>query len=159
MNKTLNFLQRYSGSVLRWGMAAVVLWFSIQQFMHADQWTAYIPDSIISLSHVSALTIVYLNAVFEMVFGTLLMLGIWTRLAALLLALHLFDIAWTVGYGQIGARDVGLAVATLAVFMQGADPLATGYQVPAQPLPSPDRFVPPTQTVQPSARPVRMISG
>jgi len=99
----------------------VVLWFSIQQFLHNSVWTAYIPDSIVSLTHMSAPTLVLLNAIFELVFGLALMFGWYTRLASLLLALHLFDIMWVVGYGEIGVRDLGLAIGTFVVFMNGPD--------------------------------------
>lgn len=121
MQKITSILELYAPSVLRFGMTAVILWFSFAQFLHASSWTAYVPDSVVSLSGLSAVTLVYLNALFELIFGLLLAFGFQTRIAALLLALHLFDITWVVGYGEIGARDFGLAVATLVVFMNGPD--------------------------------------
>ncbi len=119
--KTIVLVELYAPSILRYGMAAVILWFSLQQLIHADAWTAYVPDSIVSLSHMSAVTLVYFNALFELVFGVMLLFGWQTRISALLLSLHLFDIMWVVGYGEIGVRDFGLAVATLVVFMNGPD--------------------------------------
>ena len=117
-------LELYAPSVLRIGMAVVILWFSTQQFSDPQTWTAYVPDSAVALTHLSAVTLVHVNAAFELVFGTLLLFGWQVRLSALLLALHLFDIMYVVGYGEIGVRDFGLAVATLAVFMNGPDMLA-----------------------------------
>jgi len=121
MQKLISFLESYGASVLRYGMAAVILWFSVQQFLHNGQWTAYVPDSVVSLTHLSANILVFFNALFELVFGILLTFGWQTRAVALLLALHLFDIMYTVGYGEIGARDFGLAIATLVVAMNGSD--------------------------------------
>ncbi|MCX6753103.1 MAG: DoxX family membrane protein [Candidatus Nomurabacteria bacterium] len=121
MNKIINILEKNSGAVLRYGMSFVILWFSIQQFLHANIWTAYVPDSAVAMTHLSAITLVYFNAVFELVFGIMLVLGWQTRLAALLLSLHLFDIMYVVGYGEIGIRDLGLAIATFVIFMNGAD--------------------------------------
>ena len=95
----------YAPAVLRLGMVAVILWFSLQQFLHNDQYTAYVPDLVVALSHLSAGMLVFFNAVFELVFGILLAFGWQTRIVSLLLALHLFDIMYTVGYGQIGTRD------------------------------------------------------
>ena len=115
------FIELYAPSLLRYGMTAVILWFSLQQFLNAGQWTAYVPDSIVSMSHMTAVTLVYFNAVFELVFGLALLIGWQTRISALLLSLHLFDIMWVVGYGEIGVRDFGLAVATLVIFMNGPD--------------------------------------
>ncbi len=121
INKTLVFLQALAPSVLRYSMAAVILWFSLQQLMHNHQWIAYIPDYIVAVSHISARMLVLFNALFELVFGIMLLFGWQTRIAALLLALHLFDIMFVVGYGEIGVRDFGLAFATLVVFMNGPD--------------------------------------
>ena len=123
MDKITPFLERYAASVLRYGLAAVILWFSLEQFLHNSLWTAYIPPSIVAMTGISAAILVFFNAVFELVFGIALVLGWQTRIVALLLALHLFDIMYVVGYGEIGARDFGLAVATLVIFMNGSDPL------------------------------------
>jgi len=123
MQKFISFIELYSPSVLRYGMAAVILWFSLQQFINASAWTAFVPDSVVSLSHMNATTLVYFNALFELVFGVMFLFGWQTRLAALLLSLHLFDIMWAVGYSEIGVRDLGLAVATFVVFMNGPDTL------------------------------------
>ena len=123
MKKIIDFIELYAPSLLRYGMAAVILWFGLAQLTNTSQWTAYVPDSIVSMTGISAIVLVYFNAVFELVFGTLLLFGWQTRIVALLLALHLFDIMYVVGYGEIGVRDFGLAVATLVVSMNGSDML------------------------------------
>ncbi|MEI6659962.1 MAG: DoxX family protein [bacterium] len=125
----LNFnLKACAPAVLRYSMAMVILWFSIQQFMNANAWTAYVPDSVVSMSHLNAITLVYFNALFELVFGIMLILGYRTRLSAILLSLHLLDIMYVVGYGEIGVRDFGLAMATFVVFMNGYDNLCLDYK-------------------------------
>lgn len=129
MQKLFLFFELYAPSVLRYGMTIVILWFSLQQFFHADVWTAYVPDSAVLMTHLSAITLVYFNAVFELVFGTLLAFGWQTRITALLLSAHLFDIMYVVGYGEIGVRDFGLAVATFVIFMNGPDLLCYTYGV------------------------------
>ena len=128
LHKFLAFCELYGPSVLRYGMAGVILWFSFQQFVDTQNWTAYVPESLPSLLHLSLTTLVYVNAVFELIFGLLLIIGWQTRIVALLLALHLFDIMWIVGYGEIGVRDFGLAVATLAVSMHGSDILCVHHK-------------------------------
>lgn len=150
MQKIIKFLELYSSSILRYGMAAVILWFSVAQFENATQWTAYVPDSIVSITGLSAVILVYFNATFELVFGILLLFGWQTRIVALLLAAHLFDIMYVVGYGEIGVRDFGLAVATFVVFMNGTDPLC--IQQKRKTIPEtivPQKFY---QPVQPSKR-------
>lgn len=121
MQKFMPKIELYAPAVLRISMAVVILWFSAQQFIHTDAWTAYVPDSAVAMSRLSATTLVYFNAIFELVFGVMLVFGWQTRISALLLALHLFDIMYVVGYGEIGVRDFGLAFATLVVFMNGSD--------------------------------------
>ena len=123
MQKILLFLEEYAPSVLRYGMVSVILWFSVQQFLYASNFTAYVPDSVATMTHLNTITLVYINAVFELVFGGLLLFGIQTRITALLLSLHLFDIMYVVGYGEIGVRDFGLALATFVIFMNGPDVL------------------------------------
>ncbi len=82
-------------------------------------WTRLIPQMVIDLSHLSASTLVQANAVFELVFGLALFLGLYTRFVALLLALHLLDIVYVVGFTAVGVRDFGLAVATFSIFLYG----------------------------------------
>ncbi len=128
MQKFTSFLESIAPIVLRYAMSIVILWFSVQQFMHAGLWTVYVPDSAVVFAHVSAVTLVYMNAILELVLGLALVFGWQTRIVALLLALHLLDIMYVVGYGEIAVRDFGLAIATLVVSMNGSDPLCIQYK-------------------------------
>ena len=69
----------------------------------------------------SATMIVLLNGLFEVVLGVLLAIGFYTRIAALLLSLHLLFIAYEIGYNDIGVRDFALAVATFSLALFGPD--------------------------------------
>jgi len=121
MQKFILFIETTASAVLRYGISAVILWFSIQQFIHNSSYVGFIPDSIVYITHISASTLVYFNAIFELIFGLLLIFGWQTRIVATLLALHMFDIMWVVGYGDIGVRDFGIAVGILVVAMNGSD--------------------------------------
>ncbi len=105
-------------------MGAIVLWFSIEQFRNTGFWVAYVPDFAVNLSGLSATTLVYLNASFELVFTIMLLIGWKVRLSALLLSLHLIEIAFSVGYSETAIRDIGLAIALFVVFMNGSDILS-----------------------------------
>ena len=61
------------------------------------------------------------NGLIETVFGLLLFAGLFTRLSALLLTIHLLGIAVSLGYNDILIRDLGLSLATFTVFLNGAD--------------------------------------
>lgn len=114
-------LPQYAPVVLRVGISLVFLWFSYQQLTNTNSWTRMIPDVAVSLSGLSAQTLVLINGVFEAVFGLALLAGFYTRISASLLALHMFHITFVVGYGAIGVRDFGLAMATLSIALAGAD--------------------------------------
>lgn len=114
-------LKIFAPVVLRIGIALVFIWFGTNQFIDTNQWVGYVPDYVINLSHLSAVTLVHFNGVFEIVFGVALLLGFFTRLSALLLAIHIIDIMFIVGYDSTGVRDFGLSIATVAIWFNGAD--------------------------------------
>lgn len=114
-------MKKFAPIILRIGMSLVFIWFGGQQLLHTSAWTSFIPDWIITLTHVSAVTLVHFNGGFEIVFGLCLLAGYFTYLSALFLALHMLDITFTVGYNSIGIRDFGLSIAAIAVFFYGID--------------------------------------
>jgi len=113
-------LKRYSPALLRTGIAIVFLWFGFSQIKNPVQWTRMIPSYATSLPFEQT-ALIYFNGGFEVIFATLLLLGLWTRFVSFLLGLHLLHIVTIVGYGAIGARDFALALATFSVFLNGAD--------------------------------------
>ena len=117
----LQKLSKYSPIVLRTGVAIVFLWFGFSQLKSPENWIKLIPDYATSLTQLSATSLVYVNLVFELVFATLLLLGLFTRTTALLLTLHLLHITTALGYGPVAVRDFSLAIATFAIFLHGAD--------------------------------------
>lgn len=122
--------QELSKGMLRWAMALVFLYFGISQLINPDMWTFFIPEWISNI--IDAKTLVYMNGVFEVIFGTLLLLGLFTRLSSLLLALHLTGITLSVGFSETGVRDFGLTVATFAIFLNGTDKYCLDHKVRAK---------------------------
>ncbi len=116
-------LKKIAPVLLRLSMSIIILWFGYQQIVDANSWLGFLPPWTTSLP-ISQIDLIYLNGTFEIVFGIFLLLGFYTRFAAVMLALHLFDITYTVGYDAIGVRDMGLAMSTLVVFFYGADSLS-----------------------------------
>ena len=116
-----NSLRNLAPSILRIGIAAVFMWFGFQQLTDAASWLGYVPDTVVNLSHLTVTTLVHFNGAFEVLFGLALILGLFTRTTALLLALHMADIAFIVGYTSIGVRDIGLTIAAFSIFFYGAD--------------------------------------
>lgn len=106
-------------AVLRVGIALVFLWFGFTQLGSTTMWEPIIPASIVNLTGLSASTLVLFNGAFEVVFGLCLLFGFFTHISALLLALHMVSITFTVGYNPIGVRDFGLSMAAIALFLFG----------------------------------------
>jgi len=114
-------MKNFAPVVVRVGLSLVFLWFGTEQLLHTDAWVGLIPDWITSFSGISAEALVRFNGVFEIVFGFSLLMGYFTRVAALLLALHMLHITFTVGYNSVGIRDFGLSMAAISVFLYGID--------------------------------------
>ncbi|MCR4280922.1 MAG: DoxX family protein [Candidatus Kaiserbacteria bacterium] len=111
----------YAPVLLRFGLSFLFLWFGISQITSPDSWTVWVPEWGNTIFGLGAVKLVLFNGWFEIAGGILLALGLWTRWVALLLSLHLFFIAYEVGYNDIGVRDFVLAVSTLAVSLFGPD--------------------------------------
>ncbi|OGG80591.1 hypothetical protein A3A39_01415 [Candidatus Kaiserbacteria bacterium RIFCSPLOWO2_01_FULL_54_13] len=114
-------VHEFSLPVLRAGLVVLYLWFGFSQVSNPVDWVAWVPMWPTELTGLSAESIVLLNGGFEIVLGVLLAVGFYTRIAAFLLSLHLFFIAYEIGWNDIGVRDFALAAATLALALGGPD--------------------------------------
>jgi len=115
---------RYAPLVLRLAMSLVVLWFGFTQLVAPQTFMGYMPSwmpMMGSMMHMQPASFITFNAVFEIIFGFLLLLGFFTRIAAFLLFLHILFIGINLGYNDIAIRDIGLSLATLAVCLHGPD--------------------------------------
>lgn len=106
--------------VLRYGLVLVFLYFGISQLLAPGDWTGWLPVWTESLP-LAPETLILMNGTFETVLALALLAGFWTRLAATLLGLHLAAITLEIGLTEIGVRDFGLTVATLALALLGPD--------------------------------------
>jgi uncharacterized membrane protein YphA (DoxX/SURF4 family) len=125
--------------VLRIGLAGVFVWFGMSQILDQAMWTSFIPDWAMHLTGLSAVTLVSLNGIFEVVASILLVFGFWVRPVAGLLFLHMCGIVVTVGLDSIGMRDVAIAAGLLSVTLYGNDLLCWHYKSPT-PLENPPQM-------------------
>ncbi len=109
--------------ILRYGFTAVFIWFGLSQIMHPDMWTGLIPAWLTGLTGLSAHTFVLVNGSVEIILALCLALGLFVPIVAVLLSLHLFTIAADLGLTAVGVRDIGLALAVLALAFLSADKL------------------------------------
>lgn len=105
--------------VLRWSWALLFVWFGTQQLMHPAQWTSFLPVWT-GYFPMPAEMLIQLNGWVEVCLAVLLMVGCFTRFAAVILAAHLAGIAASVG-GAIGVRDATLSAVGISLAFGGPD--------------------------------------
>jgi uncharacterized membrane protein YphA (DoxX/SURF4 family) len=113
--------RKYAGVVLRLGLVFVFVWFGANQLLDQSMWVSLVPKWAVSLSGMSANSLVVFNGIFEMIMATLLAFGIGIRIVASLLFLHLVMIVSAIGLNAIGIRDIGLSFALLSIVLHGPD--------------------------------------
>jgi len=114
-------MKKFAPVVLRLGLVFVFVWFGTSQWMNQMMWVGLIPKWVVTISGISAVTLVKINGTFELVMAVLLAFGVQVRIVAFLLFLHLVSIVSDVGLSSIGIRDTGLMMAALSVALHGAD--------------------------------------
>ena len=102
-------------TILRLGLAAMFLWFGFSQLLDGINWVSWVPEWAVNTLHLPPAMIVLANGAFEVIAGALIAFNVLTRWVALALALHLAIITVEIGMTQIGVRDFGLTMATLAL--------------------------------------------
>jgi len=112
--------KEYSPVVLRISISLVILWFGFTNIFNPQSLIGYLPKFAQSLP-IEPLSLLLITGIFEVIFGLLLLIGLFTRLSSFLLFLHLLIIIIGLGYNDIAVRDFGLALATLAIFLHGPD--------------------------------------
>lgn len=123
MNTFDQKLKNMAPVILRFGLAFVFIWFGANQLQNPIPWTGLLPEWTTSLP-ITQIQFVLMNGWFEIIGATLLVIGAYVRIVALILSLHLIGIAYTVGWNAVGIRDIGLAVASLVNGFLGAGGLS-----------------------------------
>lgn len=114
-------IAKYSPLLLRTSIGIVFLWFGFSQLKNPSSWTRMVPEYATSIIPIQITNLIFVHGLFEIILAILLILGLYTRTASLLLGLNLLHITTIVGYGPTGARDFALFLATLSIFLHGAD--------------------------------------
>ena len=117
----LSFLKKglkYSPIIMRISIALVFLWFGFNQIFLPEDFLGYLPDFTSSFN---PSLLILLNGCLEVILGIFLILGLFTRLASFILAIHLLGIMFSLGYNEIEVRDFGLMMAAFAIFLHGED--------------------------------------
>ena len=102
----LDKLTPYSTSVLRIVIGLVFIYFGYTGIVTPDMWAGFVPEWTSFLGTPEKL--VQLHGIAEVALGLLLILGIQTRIIALLLFLNLAHIITTLEFGPSMVRDFGI---------------------------------------------------
>lgn len=113
-------VKQYAPCIVRIGVSLVFLWFGLNQIFDSESFLGYLPEFATKLP-IQLTMLIMSNGIFETIFGLLLILGLLTRISALLLTLHLIGIIVSLGYNEIAVRDFGLMIATLSIVLHGED--------------------------------------
>ena len=101
-------------------MGLIFLWFGLNQIVDTSSFLGYLPKFASSLP-IPAENLIVMNGFFDTILGALLLIGFLTRIVAIIASLHLLGIAFGLGYNDILVRDVGLAIITFTIFLNGSD--------------------------------------
>lgn len=112
--------QEYAPPILRVGLALVMYWFGIMQILDPERFAGLIPEFIVNILG-SATTISFINGIVEVILATLLTIGLFTKIAAWILAIHLAGITIILGWTPSGVRDFGLTIALVSIALYGPD--------------------------------------
>ena len=113
-----NYIE-YSRIFTRIAISLVFIWFGINQIINPNNFMEYLSSFILLSTY--AKTFIYLNGIFELILGAFLILGLFTRITALVLGINLIGIILGLGYNDVAVRDFGLMLITLAIFLGGKD--------------------------------------
>ena len=114
-NNLIMNVKEFAPALLRYGLAIVYVYFAVQQLMAPSAWAGLVP------SFLPGVTMIYINASFEIIAALLLALGIWVKPVSALLAIHLALITVVLWPDPSSVRDFGLTVATIVTFLTGKD--------------------------------------
>ena len=119
---SLDRFKEYTPAIARWGVGIVFFIFGISQLLNPQSWMAYLPSFALNIG-INATTLIYMNGVFDLAIGILLLLGVFTRIVSLIGILHIIGIIISLGYNDVSVRDFGLLIVLVSVFLHGADKL------------------------------------
>lgn len=119
-----SFFHKIAPLTLRVGMSLVFFLFAYFQLRDPTNFIGYIPEFIYmaNIHNIDfLLTLIKINAILEIILGTFLLLGLFTRTVSFLLFIHILLITLSLGFTLDGVRDLGLTFAMLAIFLNRRD--------------------------------------
>ena len=108
----------YAFHIIRVGLATTFLWIGVIIFRDPAGWGGFLAPWAQDLLSVPPADFMLGVAVFDIVVGGLLLVGVWIWIASLLAALHLAGVLLVSGIDAVTVRDIGLLAAALALAIE-----------------------------------------
>src|SRR3989338_5736519 len=108
-------MKRVSCHLLRVGLSITFLWIGVLIFKNPESWGGYLQPWAYGLLPIPIEQAMIGTAILDIAIGALLLVDIFTWLAALVGALHLVIVLTVSGITDITVRDIGLLVGLLAL--------------------------------------------
>lgn len=106
-------MRNYDLLVMRVLMGLVFLYFGYTGVWKSEMWVDYVPTWTSSIA--SAITLVKIHGVAEIILGALLILNFRARIVASILFIDLLHIITTLNWGPTMVRDIGLLAPLFAI--------------------------------------------
>ena len=106
--------------VLRVGVGIVFLYFGITKFTQPDVWINWINPKILYYIPFTPHTFIYLQGALESLTGLMLIIGLLTRVFALIAFLIVAAILVSVGISDVTVRDIAILAAALSLALTKA---------------------------------------
>ncbi|MEK6953113.1 MAG: DoxX family membrane protein [Nanoarchaeota archaeon] len=113
-------LKDYSSLILRFGLGLTLFWFGITSILEPEVWSSLVPSFI----PIQPTTTIFLLAIFQVIISIFIIIGLFTRIAALLMALSLIPIILSLGYNDVAVRDFAIFMAAISLAMSGSKKLS-----------------------------------
>ena len=102
---------------LRVGLAITFLWIGVLILKNPESWSGYLQPWVYGLLPLPIEQAMLGTAILDIVIGAILLLDVFTWIAALVASLHLVIVLTVSGITDITVRDIGLLVAGLALMI------------------------------------------
>ena len=103
--------------LIRYALSLLLIWFGLNQLIDPISFLGYVPKFV----PFSASLMLILNGLLDLVLGRLLITGFKVRIVSFIIFLHVIVIALSLGYNDVAARDVFIALVSLSIFLSGSD--------------------------------------
>ncbi|MBS3143557.1 DoxX family membrane protein [Candidatus Woesearchaeota archaeon] len=110
--------------ILRVALGFIFFWFGMDKIINPIDWKGFITPALSKLIFVDLGIFILLLGIIEIILGIMLILGLFTRTASVIVLIHLIMVVMTQGFNQISIRDFGLIAIALYLIMIKSDYLS-----------------------------------